>query len=408
MNYKLSYEKKNEKFTISLPASKSIANRLLIIRALAGKNKIQLQNLSSSDDTRHLIEALNSKENTIDIGHAGTCMRFLTSFYTLSEKEIILTGSERMQNRPIGVLVNSLNALGAKIEYVNKEGFPPLRIKNKIPTGNKISINGSVSSQYISSLLMIAPYLKNGMEITLTGKIVSVPYIKLTLSIMEYFGVKHNWTGNKIYVPAQEYKSGSYFIESDWSGASYWYEIMALSDIDELVLQGLKENSLQGDSKLLRLFEGLGVESIFSESKVKLIKTDIHCNFFEYNFNEQPDIAQTFAVTLCLLGIPFQFYGLETLKIKETDRIAALKNELAKLGYKIIEPKHGELAWNGEKFETVPEIAAIDTYNDHRMALAFAPAAVSDKKIIINNAEVVSKSYPEFWEHLKLIGFKLK
>ena len=224
---------------------------------------------------------------------------------------------------------------------------------------------------------------------------------------MEYFGVKANWLGNKISIKKQEYKTGNYFIESDWSGASYWYEIMALSDLQEIELNGLSEKSLQGDSKLVSLFEQLGVKTKFDGNSAKLYKTSELVNFFEYNFNEQPDIAQTFAVTLCLLNIPFHFYGLETLKIKETDRIAALIYELAKLSFEITEPKHGELAWNGKK-TPIQENADIEikTYNDHRMALAFAPAAIKIKNIVINNAEVVSKSYPEFWEHIQLIGLQ--
>jgi len=403
MNFALEYKPLSVKEKIDLPSSKSITNRLLIIQALS-KNEIVLENISSSDDTRHLMEALQSAENLIDIGHAGTSMRFLTSFYSLFGKEITLTGSERMQNRPIAVLVNALNQLGAEIEYLEKEGYPPLRIKNKIPHSNKVSINGGVSSQYISSLLLIAPYLQNGLELTLTGKMVSIPYIQLTLSIMKHFGVEHTWEENLISIAKQEYKAGKYFIESDWSGASYWYEIMALSDMEEIRLTGLINNSLQGDSQLVSLFEQLGVETLFQNNTAILTKNKKQANFFEYNFNEQPDIAQTFAVTLCLKAIPFHFYGLETLKIKETDRITALINELAKLGFKIIEPQHGELAWEGEVLSRKSETIEIETYNDHRMALAFAPAAIILDNIVIKDAQVVTKSYPEFWEHIQKIG----
>jgi len=365
-----------------------------------------LENVSTSDDTKHLIDALNAENQEINIGHAGTSMRFLTAFFSAMGKEVVLTGSERMKNRPIGILVKSLNALGSNIEYLEKEGFPPLKINKKIPHLHQISIDGSVSSQYISALLLIAPNLPNGLELTLTGKIVSIPYIKLTLSLMQHFGIVWTWEKNMIRIENQSYKSEKLFIESDWSGASYWYEIMALSNLDSIELLGLSENSLQGDSKLVGLFEMLGISTEFGKNKAKLHKNSNKIDFFEYNFNEQPDIAQTFAVLLCLLDIPFHFFGLETLKIKESNRIEALINELAKLGFQLNEPQHGELAWSGKKVElSKNQNIEIETYNDHRMALAFAPASILFENLIIKDAGVVSKSYPEFWEHIEEVGF---
>jgi len=405
MNYKLRFKKKKQEVIISLPSSKSISNRLLIIQALA-KNSIVLENVSTSDDTKHLIDALNAENQEINIGHAGTSMRFLTAFFSAMGKEVVLTGSERMKNRPIGILVKSLNALGSNIEYLEKEGFPPLKINKKIPHLHQISIDGSVSSQYISALLLIAPNLPNGLELTLTGKIVSIPYIKLTLSLMQHFGIVWTWEKNMIRIENQSYKSEKLFIESDWSGASYWYEIMALSNLDSIELLGLSENSLQGDSKLVGLFETLGISTEFGKNKAKLHKNSNKIDFFEYNFNEQPDIAQTFAVLLCLLDIPFHFFGLETLKIKESNRIEALINELAKLGFQLNEPQHGELAWSGKKVElSKNQNIEIETYNDHRMALAFATASILFENLIIKDAGVVSKSYPEFWEHIEEVGF---
>lgn len=405
MNYKLRFSDKKQKIKISLPSSKSISNRLLIIQALS-KNKIELENISTSDDTKHLIEALSTENETINIGHAGTSMRFLTAFFCIIGKEVVLTGSERMKNRPIGILVKSLNSLNANIEYLEKEGFPPLKINKQIPTLSEISIDGSVSSQYISALLLIAPSLPNGLELTLTGKIVSVPYIKLTLSLMQHFGIVWSWNENVIRIENQEYKSETLFIESDWSGASYWYEIMALSNLEAIELLGLSKNSLQGDSKLIELFEKLGISTEFGENRAKLYKNKKKLNFFEYNFNEQPDIAQTFAVTLCILNIPFHFWGLETLKIKESNRIEALMNELAKLGFELNEPQNGELAWSGKKTKVAEnQHIEIETYNDHRMALAFAPASILFENLIIKDAGVVSKSYPEFWEHIENVGF---
>ncbi len=405
MDYKINFFAQELKTTIKLPASKSLSNRLLIINALSG-NQINLENLSTSDDTLHLINALNSENELIDVGHAGTSMRFLTAYFALSGKNKILTGSERMKNRPIGILVESLNQLGAKIEYLEKQGFPPLKIHAQKPFKSKIEIAGNISSQYISALLLLSPALPQGLEITLTGKIVSLPYIQMTLNMMHAFGINYTWRENKITIEPQNYQKGEVFVESDWSGASYWFEIMALAPISEIELFGLHQNSFQGDSKLTELFENLGVQTSFYENKVKLVKTELKTTFFEYDFNLQPDIAQTFAVSLCLLNIPFHFYGLETLKIKETNRIEALMNELQKLGFSLNEPCEGELEWKGTKSK-IPEnqTIEIETYNDHRMALAFAPAAVFYKNLIVKNAEVVSKSYPEFWQHIAEIGF---
>lgn len=396
---------------IKLPASKSISNRALIIRALAGGDA-PLDNISDCDDSNVVVDALHAMPYEIDIKAAGTAMRFLTSVLATMPAEHVITGTERMCNRPIGVLVKALQSIGAEISYVDKEGFPPLRIKGRRLSGGHMCLPGNVSSQYISSLLLIAPTLYNGLSLELTGDIISRPYIDMTLGIMRQFGAKANWkTDNTIYVAPQPYKPTPYYIESDWSAASYWYEIVALSSDEELsiVLPGLFKKSLQGDSAVVRLFSSLGVETIFEDNQVCLRKTKNRIAEFVQDMVGQPDLAQTFVVTCCMLGIPFNIRGLKTLRIKETDRIAALQGELLKLGYVIHAGSDDSLSWNGEKMSEIPDLdsVGIDTYDDHRMAMAFAPVALTRGTIVINNPEVVSKSYPNFWQDLKKCGFKL-
>ena len=382
---------------IKLPASKSISNRALILNALA-YSSFDIQNLSDCDDTRVTVEALDSNNTTFDIGAAGTAMRFLTAFLSKTVGEWVITGSERMKKRPIKLLVDALNSLGARVEYVENEGFPPLWIFGSALMGGEISLDGGVSSQYISALMMIGPYMQNGLKIKLEGNIISLPYIQMTMSMMKEFGVKVAFENNEIEIEPQTYKPIQYKVESDWSAASYWYEILSIAGKGQIFLEGLNQNSYQGDSKVAELFEKLGVKTEYQVEGVLLTSTGNYTSNFEYDFVNQPDLTQTFAVTCCLKGIPFVFSGLQSLKIKETDRIAALINELKKPGFVLIEPAEGQLAWYGEKCEKAPEIS-ISTYEDHRMAMAFAPVAL-EMPIIIEHPEVVSKSYPNFWNDL--------
>ena len=396
-NKQLDIRPKEINLQIQLPASKSISNRALILNALA-YSPYDIQNLSDCDDTRVTVKALDSNDTTFDIGAAGTAMRFLTAFLSKTVGEWIITGSERMKNRPIKLLVDALSTLGARIEYVEKEGYPPLRIFGSALMGGEISLNGGVSSQYISALMMIAPYMQNGLTIKLEGNVISVPYIQMTMSMMKEYGVDVKFENNIIEVAPQQYKPIQYKVESDWSGASYWYEILSIAGKGQLFLNGLNQNSSQGDSKVAVLFEQLGVKTEYQTEGVLLTSTDNNTAKFEYDFVNQPDLAQTFAVTCCIKNIPFTFSGLQSLKIKETDRIAALINELKKLGYVVVEPAEGQLAWLGECCEQASTIS-IATYEDHRMAMAFAPAALVTP-IEIEEPQVVSKSYPNFWNDI--------
>ena len=394
--------------TIQLPASKSISNRALIIHALA-KGAHRPENLSDCDDTRVMLRALEAKEGeTIDIMAAGTAMRFLTAYLSVTPGTRIITGTERMKQRPIGILVDALRELGADIEYVEKEGFPPLRITGTTLTKNHITLPGNVSSQYISALLMIASTLKDGLTLTLTGDIISRPYINMTLKLMKDFGAKASWTNeNELRVEPQPYQSTPYYIESDWSAASYWYLITALSKDAEITLPGLFKQSYQGDSKVADYFCPLDATTTYKENNVivgKPILKDIsQATHINYDFTNQPDLAQTFVVACALQNTTFRFSGLQSLKIKETDRMAALIKEMRKLGYVLKEEENSVLSWNGERCERSHE--AIDTYEDHRMAMAFAPACLVMDDICINNPEVVSKSYPRYWDDLRTAGF---
>ena len=393
--------------TIQLPSSKSISNRALIINAL-GNGTHHPENLSDCDDTRVMIRALNDDKETIDIMAAGTAMRFLTAYLSVTPGTRIITGTERMQQRPIQVLVNALRELGADIEYVANDGFPPLRITGRELRKDTISLPGNVSSQYISALLMIAPVLTNGLTIRLTGDIISRPYINLTLQLMNDFGVRAEWTDDhRLKVVPQAYHSIPFYVESDWSAASYWYQIVALSKEAEVTLPGLFKDSYQGDSQVAGIFRSLGVETIYKDKAVILKKNGKSGERLDYDFINQPDLAQTFVVTCALLNIPFRFSGLQSLKIKETDRMAALITEMRKLGYILHETDGSVLSWEGERC-TTEEHPAIDTYEDHRMAMAFAPTCLALPEILINNPQVVSKSYPRYWEDLRQAGFIIK
>lgn len=392
--------------SVWLPASKSISNRVLILNALS-YSSYDIQNLSDSDDTKVMLNALTSNECNFDIGAAGTAMRFLTAFLSKIVGEWTITGTERMKNRPIKLLVDALNSLGARIEYMGKEGFPPLRIFGSALQGGEISLSGNVSSQYISALLMIAPLMENGLTLHLEGKIISTPYIHLTIQLMKQFGADVAWNKQTINVYPQTYKPVPFLVESDWSAASYWYSIMALSKGSEIELIGLNKDSLQGDAAGAKLFTQLGVGSVYTKQGVTLKYNGNSCKKLIYDFVNEPDLAQTFVVLCVLLNIPFRFTGLQSLKIKETDRIEALKRELRKLGYVLEDSHNSILEWSGERCEAEAN-PVIATYEDHRMAMAFAPVSlVRPEGIMIAHPEVVSKSYPNFWDDLKTCGFQI-
>ena len=399
--------------TINLPASKSISNRALVIHAMAG-GKILPSNLSDCDDTQVIIAALKNMPDVIDIKAAGTAMRFMTAYLASTPGEHTITGTERMKNRPISILVDALRYIGANIEYVGKEGYPPLHIKGTTLEGGHLEVVGSISSQFISALLMIGPTLKKGLELKLTGEIASRPYIDLTLWTMREFGADADWSDiDTILVKAQPYQDRPYLIENDWSAASYWYEMMALNaQEDSLVkLEGLMDGSKQGDSVVKYIFSLLGVKTEFestAEGKPTTVTLKAHrCLLprLDYDFTGSPDLAQTFVVCCCAMGVKFKFTGLASLKIKETDRIEALKKELKKVGFVIKDENDNTLIWDGET--CAPSMEPIDTYEDHRMAMAFAPLAFKFPQIEINNPEVVSKSYPHYWEDLKSVGFTI-
>ena len=399
---------------VALPASKSISNRALIIYSLSGGHMLP-QNLSDCDDTEVIINALRYMSETIDIKAAGTAMRFLTAYLSVMRGTHVLTGTERMKHRPIGILVDALRHLGAEVDYVGEEGYPPLRITGRTLRGGELELPGNVSSQYISALLMIGPVLEDGLTLKLQGDIISRPYIDLTLWMMREFGADAEWTGgDTIEVKPQPYKNRNYFIENDWSAASYWYEMISLSDNPEATIRltGLTNGSKQGDSITRYIFSLLGVKTVFENKEegvpqtVTLKRNGICVPKLEYDFVNAPDLAQTFVVTCLAKGIPFHFTGLSTLKIKETDRIEALKKEVRKLGYVLRDLNDSELLWDGERCEPSLE-DGIDTYEDHRMALAFAPLALKVPGLKINHPEVVTKSYPRFWEDLEIAGFSV-
>ena len=401
----------NFKSEISITGSKSETNRLLLLQALYPN--ICIENASNSDDSEVMLKVLseskilNLSSQIFDIHHAGTAMRFLTAYFAIQEgKEIILTGSSRMKERPIQILVEALNQLGAEISYPENEGFPPIKITGKKITNNIVSLPANVSSQYISALLLIAPKLQNGLELTLVGKITSIPYIKMTLALLNEIGVVTSFEKNVIKVNKfQTINSKLITVESDWSSASYWYSAIALSKVGTSVtLSSFKQNGLQGDSILVEIYDDFGVETIFNDNNsITIIKKESYSiEYAEYNLQNSPDIAQTIAVTCLGLGFECHLTGLHTLKIKETDRLEALKTELTKLGAEVLVTDESITILSSKG---IKENVRISTYQDHRMAMAFAPLALK-APIIIENAEVVSKSYPNFWEDLENFGFQ--
>ncbi|MDP5231892.1 MAG: 3-phosphoshikimate 1-carboxyvinyltransferase [Cellulophaga sp.] len=397
------------KTSIKITGSKSESNRILLLQALYPN--VSIENTSNSDDAQVMQKGLKISHGEVDIHHAGTAMRFLTAYFATQEgKEVILTGSQRMTERPIGVLVDALKSLGAEISYVKNEGFPPLKIIGKKITQQKVSLPADISSQYISALLLNASSLENGLEIELVGKVTSVPYIKMTLALLSQLNIENSFEGNTIKVlPKKEVAAKTLVVESDWSSASYFYSICALAEIgSEIILSAYKENSLQGDSVLATIYKSFGVETTFEGHTILLKKVANHQNeLLEVDLANAPDIAQTIAVTCFGLGMECYLTGLHTLKIKETDRLEALKIELSKLGSNIsVTDKTLTLNVTSTPLSHRKDIA-IDTYNDHRMAMAFAPLALITS-IFINDAEVVSKSYPDFWNDMKSVGINVK
>ncbi|MER3373885.1 MAG: 3-phosphoshikimate 1-carboxyvinyltransferase [Allomuricauda sp.] len=399
-------QEKTIKKSIQITGSKSETNRSLLLQALFPNLKIQ--NLSNSDDGEVMQQGLKKITGEVDIHHAGTAMRFLTGYFASQEgKEVVLTGSQRMQERPIKILVEALRELGADIQYVKNEGYPPIKITGKKLVKNKVSLPANISSQYISSLLLIAPSLENGLELELVGKITSVPYIKMTLALLEQIRVQTSFEGNQIKVsPRDAVEDTTLVVESDWSSASYFYSIVALCNVGtEIQLSSYKKDSLQGDSVLAKIYADFGVETTFSENTIALTKvSDDIPSHLEYDLSNAPDIAQTIAVTCLGLGIGCHLTGLHTLPIKETDRLGALKTELAKLGAKVgIDSESLTL----QPSQSITPDVAIDTYNDHRMAMAFAPLALRTT-LLVNDAGVVSKSYPDFWKDLTALGIGIQ
>ena len=394
---------------IDLAGSKSISNRALIIQALT-KEPFQIERLANANDTELLERLLHSGEEVRDTGPAGTTFRFLTAYLSLQPGTQVLTGSDRMKQRPIGVLVEALRQLGADIQYLEREGYPPLRIGevDSLNGADHLSISASTSSQYISALLMIAPVLPNGLKLELEGKIVSRPYIEMTLSLMQHFGVEHQWDGNVIRVPSQQYQARAFTVEADWSAASYYYSIAAIADGPDLYIDGLFEDSVQGDSVLARMMTHFGVRTEFTLTGVRLTK-DVRAELsdFTWDFIRCPDLAQTLAVCCGALGVEGYFSGLETLRIKETDRIAALQAELAKVGVTIeVDPADEDAIKVRKKADLLNYHPTFDTYEDHRMAMAFAPLAMLGR-IEVDEPMVVIKSYPDFWKDLQALGFEV-
>jgi len=405
MSITLKKSKIAKQSTIQITGSKSESNRLLLLQALYPS--ITLSNVSNSDDSQLMTKALASTSNVIDIHHAGTAMRFLTAFLAVQEgKEVVITGSKRMKERPIKILVEALQALGAHITYTENEGVPPLKIVGKKLNAHKVSLKANVSSQYISALLLIASKLENGLELTLEGEITSIPYINMTLSLLDEIGVDTTFKNNVITVKPKldALKTTNLTVESDWSSASYYFSLAALSDIGtEITLSSYKQNSLQGDSTLVDIYKNFGVETHFNKNSVVLKKVAAHHSTLTLDLKNAPDIAQTIAVSCFALGMSCDLTGLHTLKIKETDRLVALKTEIEKLGgFVDITDKSLHL----KASTTIKNMVSIATYNDHRMAMAFAPLALKTD-LVIEAADVVSKSYPTFWEDLQAIGYQI-
>ncbi|MDB4926432.1 3-phosphoshikimate 1-carboxyvinyltransferase [Mucilaginibacter sp.] len=402
---------------VYLTGSKSECNRALIIEALSN-GKVRVENISDAADAvtlNGILKAGTGSSNAdselktqdlrlVNIGPAGTAMRFLTAYFTLQDEEVVLTGSERMKQRPIGILVDALRELGAQIDYEENEGYPPIRVKGNIKQAtNSITIKGDISSQYITALLLIAAKLPLGLELHIEGELTSRPYVEMTLAMLQQAGIRHRWNDNVISIARQEFKQTILPVEPDWSAASYWYAIAALADEADLFLHGLTQYSLQGDSVITELMANFGITSQFRDGGVHLVKEAKPVTRKIFDLKECPDLAQTIIVVCAALNHEATFTGLETLKIKETDRIKALQNELGKMGVKLIEKGQTYKLDCSEKF--IPKRIFINTYDDHRMAMAFAPLALLIPEVEIEDAKVVEKSYPAFWTDLEKVGF---
>ncbi|NQD69864.1 3-phosphoshikimate 1-carboxyvinyltransferase [Sphingobacterium shayense] len=408
----LSHLNKEINGTVQLTGSKSESNRALIIQALSN-GIVKVENLSNAADTVILKNALkqistpSEAQITIDIGPAGTAMRFLTSYLNLVSGQFLLTGTKRMQERPIGILVDALHTIGANIQYENNINYPPINIVGGlIQKEDNISIQGNISSQYISSLLLIAASLQNGLKLNIQGELTSRPYVTMTLNMLQEAGVKHTWAGNLIQIPSQPFQPSTIYVEPDWSAASYWYSMVALSKEGSILLPGLKAHSLQGDIAIVNIMKHFGVASSFHEEGLRITKVNSGNDQTLFDFKECPDLAQTIVALAAVIKRDISITGVETLKIKETDRIAALKKEIEKFGATII--ADGETYHIKTSDVHYPKQIAFDTYEDHRMAMAFAPLALIFDEVVINEPLVVEKSYPEFWTHLLDRGFQTK
>ena len=405
-SYTIKFLSPPKDISIKLNSSKSESNRLIIIKALS-KEKIEIKNLSNANDTSLLNNLINfNSTNTWNAEDAGTSMRFLTSYLSLTKNGALLTGTDRMKKRPIKILVEALREIGANILYEEEEGYPPINIKRKIDQRiNNIDIRGDISSQYISSILMIAPKLENGLEINIINPFYSKSYVKMTLSLMEVFGINYLFSENQIIIKSQNYKGGSYTVESDWSAASYWYSILSINkDIDKINLLGLRNKSLQGDQIISKIMSLMGIVTEFNDKGIEIHKNNSVCDYLELDFKDCPDLVQTVLVVAAYHKIKLKIYGVESLKIKETDRLTAMKNELHKIGVSFYNKENFWILDRREK--DFPKSVSIDTYKDHRMAMSFAPLA-SEINISINNPEVVKKSYPMFWNDMKKVGYSI-
>lgn len=404
----ISSKQKQLDCTIKLTGSKSESNRALIMEALS-EGAVQVLNISEAADTvtlKNILQKTSNQLDTVDVGPAGTAMRFLTAFYSLQPCKLTLTGSERMKQRPIGILVDALKSLGANIQYAGNEGFPPLLISGPMKQKtNQIKIKGNISSQYISALLLIAPKLEQGLKLIIEGELTSKPYVEMTLAMMEQAGIRHQWTDNEISIENQLFRKTEISIEPDWSAASYWYAIAALSEEAQIFLPGLNGYSLQGDSKITEIMANFGITSQFKDGGVYLLKETKKLERKIFDFKECPDLAQTVIICCAALGHDALFTGLETLKIKETDRVKALQTELAKIGVKLIE-KNQSYKLDCSGLDLSKKIF-VNTYDDHRMAMAFAPLALVLPELEIEDHLVVEKSYPDFWKHLEIAGFEV-
>lgn len=404
MNYLVKHPTKLLNGSIELPSSKSISNRALIIQALC-TDALQIHNLSAAKDTLVLQEALNGNDRVINIGDTGTAMRFLTAYLSTQEGTYTIDGSERMRERPIKQLVAALNQLGANITYLENEGYPPVQINGKITQGGSIKIDAGMSSQYLSALLMIAPSLEGGLTLHLEGRVVSKPYIEMTLKMMQYFGIESQWIDNSIRIEEQSYRAKTLTVEADWSAAAFWFELIALADKGTIFMEGLQVESWQGDRAALALFTDLGVQYSFNEQGLSLQKGKSDKQHFSFHLLDTPDLAQTICCTLAGLNKTAVISGLQTLNIKETNRLKALQKELSKMGVHIKIDKQS-IRMGGSNIQQSNN--PLSSYNDHRMAMSLAPLALATDGIIIEDIEVVSKSYPTFWDDLKKVGFDIR